>query len=61
MLTLRDEVILKDKNTCRIQLRRKQNSYKEMIEQVKMNKSIDGVSNFETEDELIGTAVKFVD
>ena len=42
MLTLRDEVIMKDRNTCRIQLRREQNAFKEMVEQLKMSKIIDG-------------------
>jgi hypothetical protein len=58
-LTLRDEVILKDKNTVKIQLRREQNLFKEMVEQAKMNRSIEGAH--ETNDELINAAIKFVD
>jgi len=50
---------LKDKNTVKIQLRREQNLFKEMVEQVKMNRSIEGT--LETNDELISAAIKFVD
>ena len=50
---------MKDKNTVKIQLRREQNLFKEMVEQVKMNRSIEGAH--ETNDELINAAIKFVD
>lgn len=60
MLTLRDEVALKDKNTSRIQLRREQNAFKEMIEQLKMTNYIEGIKNFDDVDELLGVAAKFV-
>lgn len=58
-MTLRDEVILKDKNTVKIQLRREQNLFKDMVEQVKMNRSIDG--SHATIEELISAAIEFVD
>jgi len=60
VLTLRDEVALKDKNTSRIQLRREQNAFKEMIEQLKMTNYIEGIKNFDDVDELLGVAAKFV-
>jgi len=56
---MRDEVILKDKNTFKIQFRREENILKEMIEQVKMNRSFEGAHD--TNDDLINTAIKFLD
>ena len=50
---------MKDKNTVKIQLRREQNLFKEMVEQVKMNRLIEGAH--ETNEELINAAIKFVD
>ena len=59
LLTMRDEVLLKDKNTSKIQLRRFQNSFKDMLEQIKMNISVDGLESFENLGEVVSTTVKF--
>jgi len=61
VLTLRDEVIMKDRNTCRIHLRREQNAFKEMVEQLKMSKIINGFENFENNEDLLTATKKFVE
>lgn len=50
---------MKDKNTVKIQLRREQNMFRDLVEQIKMNRTIDG--NHDTNDELINAAISFVD
>ncbi len=47
MLTLRDEVLLKDKNTSLIILRRLNNNFKDMLEHVKMNRQIEKINGVE--------------
>jgi hypothetical protein len=54
-------VLLKDKNTSLILLRRLNNNFKELLDQTKMNRQIDKLEGVENTLEIVTILTSFVD